>query len=98
MPLGAARAEDAKCCFTNPGHSGVCEVTPAKDETCATILTYLNTPNSVGKGYCAGTNIRGGWQSATCKPESKKEGTTGPGPVASVDRPGPRQAPTRLGL
>ena len=57
-----------KCCFTNPGYSGTCEVQPAKDESCAQILDYLNDPMSQGKGYCGNTTIRGGWKSAACKP------------------------------
>jgi hypothetical protein len=63
---GTAVAVEAKCCFTNSAYSGTCEVTPKADETCNDILDYLNTPNSVGKGYCGGTNIRGGWQEASC--------------------------------
>jgi hypothetical protein len=64
---GAASADNAKCCFANPGYSGVCEVTLAKDETCQDVLRYLNNPQSVGKSYCGGTNIRGGWQIVACK-------------------------------
>lgn len=56
----------AKCCFTNPAYSGVCQVTPKQDETCKSILDYLNTPNSVGKSYCGETNVRGGWQQTSC--------------------------------
>lgn len=57
-----------KCCFTNPGYSGTCDVRPAKGETCGQILDYLNDPISQGKGYCGNTTIRGGWKSATCEP------------------------------
>jgi hypothetical protein len=70
----AALVQDSprqKCCFTNPRHAGVCEVTPAKGETCGSILAYLNNPNSLGKTYCGNTTIRGGWQSVAC--ESKKQ-------------------------
>jgi hypothetical protein len=56
-----------KCCFKNSAYSGVCEVTPGEGESCASILGYLNTPNSVGKSYCGGTEIRGGWESASCQ-------------------------------
>jgi hypothetical protein len=56
----------AKCCFTNPRYSGTCEVEPAKDESCGTILGYLNNPMSQGKSYCGNTAIRGGWQSVSC--------------------------------
>jgi hypothetical protein len=58
-----------KCCFTNPGHAGTCEVTPAKGETCGSILAYLNNPNSLGKSYCGNTTIRGGWQRVACEPK-----------------------------
>jgi hypothetical protein len=56
----------ARCCFTNPRYSGTCEVQPAKDESCAQILGYLNNPMSQGKSYCGSTTIRGGWQSVAC--------------------------------
>jgi hypothetical protein len=55
-----------KCCFTNPSYSGTCEVVPGKDETCSSILDYLNNPMSQGKAYCSNTTIRGGWKSAAC--------------------------------
>jgi hypothetical protein len=67
---GATRASttaDERCCFTNPRYTGVCVVTPAEDETCSSILAYLNNPNSVGKPYCGGTTIRGGWAQVECK-------------------------------
>ena len=72
---GGAREEKAppppkKCCFTNPGYAGTCEAQPAKDETCGSILDYLNNPTSQGKGYCGNTTLRGGWQSVAC--EAKK--------------------------
>ena len=57
---------EAKCCFTNSAYTGTCQVTPNSDETCKSILDYLNTPNSVGKTYCGETNIRGGWQQTSC--------------------------------
>jgi len=56
-----------KCCFTHPGYSGACEVTPGEDESCSDVLRYLNTPNSQGKTYCGGTNLRGGWKLAACE-------------------------------
>lgn len=55
------------CCFTNRAYVGVCVVTPAEDETCATILAYLNNPQSKGKDYCGKTTIRGGWQQTACE-------------------------------
>ena len=55
------------CCFTNPRYTGVCQVTPGEDETCSSILGYLNNPNSVGKAYCGGTTVRGGWSQVSCE-------------------------------
>jgi hypothetical protein len=72
------------CCFANQRYSGVCQVAPAEDETCASILTYLNTPNSTGKGYCAGTDIRGGWAQVDCQAKSQStQATTGAAPQAA---------------
>lgn len=62
----AAAAVNAPCCFTNPSYSGVCQVQPAKDETCASILSYLNNPMSAGKAYCDSTPVRGGWRQVAC--------------------------------
>ena len=69
--LLAGSADDAaaagdKCCFTNPRFTGVCTVTLSGDETCSGVLGYLNNPNSVGKPYCGGTTIRGGWAQTDC--------------------------------
>jgi hypothetical protein len=55
------------CCFTNRAYVGVCVVTPAEEETCATILAYLNNPQSKGRDYCGKTTIRGGWQQTACE-------------------------------
>ena len=52
---------------------GTCEVEPAQDETCATILEYLNNPQSQGKNYCNSTSIRGGWKSVPCEPKMKTD-------------------------
>ena len=65
------------CCFTNVAYTGVCRVTPVEEETCATILAYLNDPMSRGKDYCGTTTIRGGWHEVVC--EAPKSG----GPVES---------------
>jgi len=69
--LGAAplqeNAATTQCCFTNRAYNGVCQVTPAKGETCASILKYLNTAGTVGKTYCGNTRIRGGWRSVSCR-------------------------------
>jgi hypothetical protein len=72
---GAADGQDPRphCCFTNPRFVGTCEVEPEKDETCAAILDYLNNPQSQGKAYCNRTNVRGGWKTAPCEPQMKKD-------------------------
>ena len=60
------------CCFTNPRYVGICEVEPSEGETCASILKYLNNPQSQGKAYCNSTNVRGGWKPVPCQPEMKQ--------------------------
>ena len=45
----AATQERDKCCYTHPNFSGTCEVTLGDEETCQSVLQYLNTPNSLGK-------------------------------------------------
>jgi hypothetical protein len=74
-PAAVAGLDDPRphCCFENPRYVGTCEVDPAKDETCATILEYLNNPQSQGKAYCGSTNIRGGWKSVPCEPKMKTD-------------------------
>lgn len=70
------------CCFEHPNYQGVCTVTPAKDETCQTILDYLNAPGSSNKTYCGSTRLRGGWSQADCKqdePEQKSKEQLAPG-------------------
>jgi hypothetical protein len=71
----AANTQDPRphCCFENSRYVGVCEVDPAQDETCATILDYLNNPQSQGKNYCNSTNIRGGWKGVPCEPKMKTD-------------------------
>jgi hypothetical protein len=56
----------APCCFNHPRYSGTCVVRPAGDETCASILAYLNDVRTVGKTYCDSTDIRGGWELTLC--------------------------------
>ena len=71
----AANGQDPRphCCFTNPRYAGPCEVEPAKDETCASILEYLNNPQSQGKAYCGNTSVRGGWKLEPCEPKMKQD-------------------------
>jgi hypothetical protein len=63
------------CCFANPQYAGICQVNPAEGETCATILDYLNNPNSAGKTYCDSTRIRGGWKQIACQTEDNQTQT-----------------------
>jgi hypothetical protein len=68
-PAGATMRADppAHCCFENPRYVGQCDVAPGDGETCASILEYLNNPQSQGKTYCGSTSLRGGWMAAVCK-------------------------------
>jgi hypothetical protein len=74
-PAQAAEGKDPRphCCFTNPRYVGTCEVDPSQDETCASILGYLNNPQSQGKNYCGSTNVRGGWKQVPCEPKMKQD-------------------------
>jgi hypothetical protein len=71
----AASPDDPRppCCFQNPRYVGVCEVDPGKNETCASILEYLNNLQSAGKDYCNSTAIRGGWKIVPCEPKMKTD-------------------------
>jgi|EndMetStandDraft_3_1072993.scaffolds.fasta_scaffold03510_5 hypothetical protein len=62
----AASVARPACCYTNAQYAGVCIVQPAKDESCASIRTYLNNPRSQGKTYCDNTSVRGGWRQVKC--------------------------------
>jgi hypothetical protein len=64
--IRAAAQAPAPCCFTNPAYNGICVVKPGDQETCKSVLEYLNNPNSSGKTYCGGTTIRGGWKEVKC--------------------------------
>ena len=64
LPQNAAAEE--KCCLNNFRFSGGCMVVVRGSETCSSVLSYLNSFDSVGKYYCDNTTIRGGWTLATC--------------------------------
>ena len=66
LALAAPVPAAAECCYTNPQYSGTCKVQPSGDETCQSILAYLNNPMASGKGYCGGTTVRGNWSEASC--------------------------------
>jgi hypothetical protein len=51
-------------------------VNPGDDETCATILSYLNTPLSTGRSYCSNTDIRGGWKQLACEKDKPQAHAT----------------------
>lgn len=61
------------CCFTNPAYSGACLVTPGPEETCDSVLTYLNDAKSSGKSYCNSSELRGNWKQMECPPPPKKK-------------------------
>ena len=63
----ATEPKRSPCCFTNLRYAGVCQAEPLEEQTCASILAYLNNPTSVGKAYCSNTAVRGGWKQAKCK-------------------------------
>ncbi len=78
------------CCLKNSSYAGTCKVQPAADETCASILAYLNNPMAEGKSYCGGTTVRQGWTKASCEEErgrtlrakELRPASTGPEPRA----------------
>ncbi len=65
--LMTTATQSEPCCFTNPRFTGICQVTPGSDESCSSILGYLNNPNSVGRAYCGNTKVRGGWAQTDCE-------------------------------
>jgi hypothetical protein len=67
LSFSSAETSKAPCCFKNPGYSGICKVEPAEEETCASILAYLNNPMAQGKSYCGGTELRRGWTEVSCE-------------------------------
>ncbi len=70
-PVERPQSEPSKqpCCFKNSGYAGTCKVQPAEDETCASILAYLNNPMADGKSYCGGTTVRQGLTEVSCEEE-----------------------------
>lgn len=70
VPAARQATDQAPCCLTRLGYEGRCVVQPAAGETCASILEYLNSPNTVGKTYCGGTRLRGGWSLVDCNKAS----------------------------
>jgi hypothetical protein len=67
LSISSADTSKTPCCFKNPGYSGICKVEPTEDETCASVLAYLNNPMAQGKSYCGGTGVRQGWTQVSCE-------------------------------
>jgi uncharacterized protein (TIGR02246 family) len=80
---GQAQAQN-KCCFNNYRFAGGCAVVPSGSETCNSILSYLNSFDSVGSYYCGNTTVRGGWTITACSD-------------ASITSPQTYQSPTSPG-
>jgi len=85
QPAAAADGQEQEmkpspCCFSNPSYDRICQVQPAPDETCASILAYLNNPLSTGKTYCDNTRVRGGWVQVDCNqaPDQQSAGPAQP--------------------
>ena len=64
VPQGAAA--DENCCLNNYRFAGGCMVVARGSETCSSVLSYLNSFDSVGMSYCGNTTVRGGWTLGTC--------------------------------
>lgn len=64
--LPGTAAADENCCLNNFRFAGGCMVVARGSETCASVLAYLNSFDSVGKYYCDNTIVRGGWTVSTC--------------------------------
>ncbi len=71
VPLGAGA--DENCCLNNYRFAGGCMVVARGSETCSSILSYLNSFDSVGKYYCDNTTIRGGWTVSTCNDPAQSQ-------------------------
>jgi hypothetical protein len=74
-PVERPQSEPSRkpCCFNNSGYAGTCKVQPAEDETCVSILAYLNNPMAEGKSYCGGTTVRQGWTEVPCQEEGGRD-------------------------
>lgn len=70
--VGQDDPKPAPCCFNHTGYPNPCKVIPAEDETCDSILEYLNTPGTGGKSYCNGSLLRGDWTAVDCNQEKDK--------------------------
>ena len=83
-------ADSAKsCCFSSDRYDGICRVIPGEGETCQSILAYLNNPMGMGKSYCGGTSVRGGWVQVDCKTGKSliQQGAAGSTPKAQNPAP-----------
>ena len=69
---GRGAAAPTPCCFTNERFAGECRVIPGDNESCGSILAYLNDPTSTGKTYCDRTTLRGDWIEVSCRTGTPK--------------------------
>jgi hypothetical protein len=72
------------CCLNNFRFAGTCEVTVGSGESCHDVLAYLNNLQSVGKAYCGGTLVRGGWTLVQCQETSGSSGTVTSGTLVTA--------------
>lgn len=80
----------SRCCVNNFRFAGTCEVTIGSGESCADVMSYLNNLQSVGKAYCGGTTVRGGWTTVRCQEAGSTVGVTSGGAVAAPPAQAPR--------
>lgn len=69
----------AQCCVNNFRFAGTCKVTIGNGESCSDVLSYLNNLQSVGKAYCGGSLVRGGWTQVRCQLPDSSNSTATPG-------------------
>jgi hypothetical protein len=72
LPVGggiaqAPKEKQDKCCFAHQQYRGTCTEQPAANETCSSILDYLNRSGTTGKSYCNNSDLRGGWKQVSCE-------------------------------
>ena len=65
-------AAEERCCLNNFRFAGGCMVVVRGGETCSSVLSYLNSFDSVGKYYCDNTTVRGGWTLSDCGDPAQK--------------------------
>ena len=79
-----------RCCLNNFRFAGTCEVAVGGGGSCYDVVSYLNNFQSVGRTYCGGTLVRGGWTQVRCQETSSTGGGVTSG--SAVTAP-PAQSP-----